>query len=91
MLSLGSANHDESRWADPEVFDLTRHRQTNVGFGLKAHNCLGQHLAKMETEALVRTLLRELPGLRLDPGADEPYIAGTLLRSPPRLDVVWDT
>ncbi len=91
LLSLGSANHDESRWTDPEVFDLTRHRQTNVGFGLKAHNCLGQHLAKMETEALVRTLLRELPGLRLDPGADESYIAGTLLRSPPRLDVVWDT
>lgn len=90
VLSLGSANHDETRWTDPEAFDLTRPRQTHVGFGLKAHTCLGQHLAKMETEALVRALLRELPGLRLDPDAEEPHIAGTLLRSPPRLDVVWD-
>jgi hypothetical protein len=44
----------------------------------------------METEVLVRTLLTELPGLRLDPEAEPPAIVGTLLRSPARLDVIWD-
>jgi cytochrome P450 len=90
-LNLGAANHDETRWDDPEVFDLTRPRQAHAGFGFRSHMCLGQHLAKMETEALVHALVERLPGLRLDPEAEAPFVAGTLLRSPPRLDVVWDT
>jgi cytochrome P450 len=89
-LNLGAANHDETRWDDPEVFDLTRPRQAHAGFGFRAHMCLGQHLAKMETEALVHALVQRLPGLRLDPEAEPPFVTGTLLRSPPRLDVVWD-
>ena len=89
-LNLGSANHDETRWDDPEVFDLTRPRQAHAGFGFRAHMCLGQHLAKMETEALVHALVQRLPGLRLAPEAEPPFVAGTLLRSPARLDVVWD-
>jgi cytochrome P450 len=48
------------------------------------------HLAKMETESLVRALVRDLPNLRLDPALDPPQIGGTLMRSPERLDVVWD-
>jgi hypothetical protein len=35
-------------------------------------------------------LLAELPGLRLDPDADPPEIVGTLMRSPARLDVIWE-
>lgn len=90
MVNLGAANRDSSRWLDPDRFDLTRERQGHVGFGYGAHLCIGQHLAKMETEVLVQTLLDELPGLRLDPDAAPPAIVGTLLRSPARLDVVWE-
>lgn len=90
IVNLGAANRDPSRWPEPDRFDLTRERQTHVGFGHGAHLCIGQHLAKMETEVLVRTLLAELPNLRLDPAADAPSIIGTLMRSPARLDVIWD-
>jgi len=90
IVNLGAANRDPSRWPDPDNFDLTRERQTHVGFGHGAHLCIGQHLAKMETEVLVRALLDGLPGLRLDPDAEPPAIVGTLLRSPARLDVVWE-
>jgi cytochrome P450 len=90
IINVGAANRDDSRWTDPDVFDLRRPRQNHVGFGHGAHLCLGMHLAKMETEALVRALLTELPGLRLDPDAPPPEIVGTLLRSPARLDVIWD-
>jgi hypothetical protein len=55
---------------------LTRERQTHLGFGHGAHLCIGQHLAKMETEVLVKTLLTELPGLGLDPAAEPPSIVG---------------
>ena len=29
-------------------------------------------------------------GRLLDPDAPAPYITGTMFRSPPRLDVIWD-
>jgi cytochrome P450 len=90
MVILGAANRDATRWPDPDRFDLTRERKGHLGFGHGAHLCIGQHLAKMETEVLVRTLLDGLPGLRLDPDAARPAIVGTLLRSPARLDVVWE-
>jgi cytochrome P450 len=68
-LVLGLANHEENRWATAEVFDLARSRQTHVGFGLNAQTCLGHHPAKMEAEALMRTLFRELPSFVLDGNA----------------------
>lgn len=90
MLSLGSANHDETRWEEPEKFDIFRERKPHIGFGHGAHVCLGMHLARLETTKIFNALLDELPGLRLDPDAPPPYITGTMFRSPPRLDVVWD-
>jgi cytochrome P450 len=90
MLSLGSANHDETRWTAPEEFDIFRERKPHIGFAHGAHVCLGMHLARLETTKIFNALFDELPGLRLDPDAPPPYITGSMFRSPPRLDVVWD-
>ncbi|MCV7380621.1 cytochrome [Mycobacterium alsense] len=90
MVNLGSANHDETRWENPESFDIFRERKPHIGFGHGAHVCLGMHLARLESTKIFNALLDELPGLRLDPDAPPPYVSGTMFRSPPRLDVVWD-
>ncbi|WP_029111706.1 cytochrome P450 [Mycobacterium sp. URHD0025] len=90
MLSLGSANHDETRWADPEVFNIFRDRKPHIGFAHGAHVCLGMHLARLESMKIFNAVFDELPGLRLDPDAPPPYVTGTMFRSPPRLDVIWD-
>lgn len=90
MLSLGAANHDENRWSDPESFDIFRERKPHIGFAHGAHVCLGMHLARLESMKIFTALFDELPGLRLDPDAPPPYVAGSMFRSPPRLDVIWD-
>jgi cytochrome P450 len=90
MLSLGSANHDEKRWNEPETFDIFRERKPHIGFAHGAHVCLGMHLARLESMKIFNALFDQLPGLHLDPDAPAPYITGTMFRSPPRLDVVWD-
>ncbi|MGV0790739.1 cytochrome P450 [Mycolicibacterium sp. XJ1819] len=90
MLSLGSANHDETRWTEPEKFDIFRERKPHIGFAHGAHVCLGMHLARLETTKIFNALFDELTGLRLDPDAPPPYITGSVFRSPSRLDVVWD-
>lgn len=90
MMNLGSANHDETRWKDAESFDIFRERKPHIGFGHGAHVCLGMHLARLESTKIFNALFDELPGLRLDPDARPPYVTGSMFRSPPRLDVIWD-
>jgi cytochrome P450 len=89
-VNLGSANHDETRWDEPERFDIFRERKPHIGFGHGAHVCIGMHLARLESTIIFNALFDRLRGLRLDPDAPAPYIAGLYFRSPPRLDVVWD-
>jgi cytochrome P450 len=90
MVNLGSANRDESRWPDPDRFDIFRERKPHIGFGHGAHVCIGMHLARLESTIIFNTLMDRLPGLRLDPDAPAPYVAGTVFRSPQHLRVVWD-
>jgi cytochrome P450 len=87
--NLGAANRDPARFKNADLFDVRREDGGHVGFGFGAHTCLGMHLARMETSALIDILLDRLPGLRLDPDAEEPHVAGTLMRSAHRLDVLW--
>jgi cytochrome P450 len=89
-VNLGSANHDETRWANPQRFDIFRERKPHIGFGHGAHVCIGMHLARLESSIIFSTLMDRLPGLRLDPDAPAPYIAGMYFRSPQHLHVVWD-
>jgi cytochrome P450 len=89
IVSLASANHDETRWDDPEKFDIFRARKPHIGFAHGPHVCLGMHLARMETRAVITALLDRLPALRFDPTAEAPFISGMTFRAPPRLDVTW--
>jgi cytochrome P450 len=89
-VNLGSANRDETRWDEPERFDIFRERKPHIGFGHGPHVCIGMHLARLESTIIFNSLFDRLPGLRLDPDAPAPFIAGMYFRSPPRLDVVWD-
>jgi cytochrome P450 len=89
ICNMGSANHDEQRWVDPDRFDIHRPRRPHIGFAHGPHLCLGLHLARMETAVVMHRLLDRLPDLRLDPSAPQPFITGTMFRAPPHLDVVW--
>jgi cytochrome P450 len=62
---LGSANHDESQFRNPDTLDLTREPNRHVAFGQGAHFCLGAPLARMEGQIALRTLFRRFPNLRL--------------------------
>ena len=62
-VNLGSANHDDARWDDPERFDIFRERKPHIGFGHGAHVCLGMHLARLESTMIFNTLFDKLPGL----------------------------
>lgn len=60
LMFLGAANRDPRRWNDPDRFDLTRDPSGHVGFGAGLHQCVGQHVARLEAEALLGTLARRI-------------------------------
>jgi cytochrome P450 len=91
IVNMGAANHDATRWADADSFDINRQSTAHVAFASGPHMCLGMHLARMETKVAINQILDRLPNLRLDPDAEPPYITGMTFRAPPRLDVVFDT
>jgi len=87
---LGSANHDESRWGDPERFDIFRPRLPHLAFAHGPHMCLGMHLARMEMRVVLEAVLDRLANVRLDPEAPHPHIRGVIFRSPDQLPVRFD-
>jgi cytochrome P450 len=64
VLFYTSANRDETVFAEPDAFDITRRPNPHVGFGGGGpHFCLGTSLARQEMTVLFRELLTRLPGI----------------------------
>lgn len=61
-----AANHDPRQFTNPEVFDLHRNPNKHLAFSEGVHFCLGAPLARMESVAALRRLLRDDVNLELD-------------------------
>jgi cytochrome P450 len=89
-VSIAGANRDPAVFGDPDTFDLRRPGAgRQLAFAHGPHFCLGAHLARLEAQVAVETVLARLPGLRLDPAhASAPR--GLVFRKPPDLRAQWD-
>jgi cytochrome P450 len=65
IVSLASANHDATHFADPESLSLDRADVRHLAFGHGAHFCLGASLARLEARIALASLLARFPELRL--------------------------
>jgi cytochrome P450 len=55
---IGSANRDETVFAEPERFDVARDPNPHLSFGFGIHYCLGANLARLEASVALGALLR---------------------------------
>lgn len=89
-LSIQAANRDPLRFAHPDVLDIRRNAGGQLGFGFGAHQCLGQHLARMEMRVAFPALLSRFPMLRLAQPADTvPLRSDCDIYGVYRLQVAW--
>jgi cytochrome P450 len=89
-VSLASANRDPERFANPDVFDISRaDANRHVAFGKGIHVCLGAPLARVEGQVAFATLFKRFPELRLAVPAEEVRWGGSFLRGFGRLPVLF--
>jgi cytochrome P450 len=87
-LCIGSANRDEARWPDASAFDIHRPRRAHISFAGGIHSCLGMHLARVETRAMLNSLFDRVTDLQLV-ADDDTKIMGMPFRSPKHLPVTF--
>ncbi|GAB3115097.1 cytochrome P450 [Aestuariicella hydrocarbonica] len=67
LFLVGSANHDERIFPNPDHFDLYRGRTpSHVTFGYGIHTCIGNVLARLEGRVVFEELLKRIPDWDVD-------------------------
>lgn len=60
LILFASANRDPAKYPEPDRFDVARNPRDHVGWGHGTHTCVGMHLARLEMEILLATLVRKV-------------------------------
>jgi cytochrome P450 len=83
FVLLGAANHDPSKFADPETLDLHRNPTDHMAFGDGIHFCIGAPLARAEAQIAFEEILKRYPKIE---AAGDPAWGGTfIIRGPKKL------
>jgi cytochrome P450 len=79
MTVLGSANRDPDKWGPTaDTLDLARaDARDHMSFGGGFHSCLGAHLARLEGQVAISTLVRRFPAIEL--ATDAPHWNGRIV------------
>lgn len=65
-VAYSAANHDPSKFASPESFDIDRPGlRDHMGFSKGPHGCLGAPLGRMESRIAIEHLLRRARNIRV--------------------------
>ncbi|HUY19860.1 MAG TPA: cytochrome P450 [Candidatus Binataceae bacterium] len=81
FVLIAAANRDPAKFPAPEKFDITRHPNEHLGFGIGIHFCLGAPLARLEGAIAIGAMLARFARLRLaDPAAPTVYKGSFFLR-----------
>lgn len=65
VMYFGAANRDPEKFDRPETLDLSRENNEHIAFGTGPHGCLGQHIARIEIDAMLTEVLTRMEGFEL--------------------------
>ena len=92
LIRFGSGNRDESRFKNPDAFDLTRsNAKEHLAFGAGIHTCIGAQLARKELQIAFPILLDRLKTIKISPAQGElAYRPSVLLRGVLELNIEYE-
>jgi cytochrome P450 len=85
VLYFGAANRDPAKFENPNRLDLARTPNEHIAFGGGPHVCLGQHLARIEIDAILAEVLTRMQGLEIP--APPEWLASTFISGPKSMPV----
>jgi hypothetical protein len=77
LLFLAAANRDPRRWDKPETFDIKRRATGHMTFGTGIHGCVGQAVARLESEVILGAFIKRVASFELT-GQPKPRLNNTL-------------
>jgi cytochrome P450 len=88
VMYFGAANRDPDQFEDPDTLDLSRNPNDHIAFGGGPHVCLGQHLARLEIDAMLVEVLTRMKTLKV---ADDPqWLVSNFISGPRAMPVTFD-
>ena len=85
VMYFGSANRDNAKFDHADKLDLTRTRNEHIAFGTGPHGCLGQHIARIEIDAMLIEVLTRMKDFRL--AGDPKWLPSNFISGPQLMPV----
>ena len=64
LMMYAAANRDEAVFVNPQEFDITRHPNPHLSFGIGTHFCMGANIARLELRCVFEAILEHLPNMK---------------------------
>lgn len=85
VMYFGAANRDPEKFDRPDVLDLSRTENEHIAFGTGPHGCLGQHIARIEIDAMLMEVLSRMEGFA--PAGEPEWLASNFISGPKHMPV----
>ena len=87
VMYFGSANRDPEKFELPEALALARPENPHIAFGTGPHGCLGQHLARIEIDAMMKEVLTRMTDFQLAEPVE--WLPSNFISGPRRMPVTF--
>lgn len=85
VMYFGAANRDPAAFERPDVLDLSRPENPHIAFGTGPHGCLGQHIVRIEIDAMLREVLTRMKDFEL--AAPVEWLASNFISGPKAMPI----
>lgn len=80
VMYFGSANRDPEKFELPDALALARPDNPHIAFGTGPHGCLGQHLARIEIDAMLKEVLTRMTAF--EPAGEVEWLPSNFISGP---------
>lgn len=85
VMYFGSANRDPQVFDRPDQLILSRTDNPQIAFGAGPHGCLGQHIARIEIDAMLHEVLTRMSDFKL--AAPVEWLASNFISGPKAMPI----
>jgi cytochrome P450 len=89
VMYFGAANRDAARFEHPDTLDVSRPPESHLAFGAGPHVCLGQHIARIEIDAMLREVLSRMTDFEL--AAEPEWLPSNFISGPKAMPLKFRT